>query len=320
MARETTEAGSSQCHDISASKPKPKNTKFRLKHKKVKKQRQEAETNPIETKGVDINDKFYDTTSNASTHPPACLDAKEEPVDVNNSPVVTLDMKRESHKKKRKRFVVRFSKKTKETKDTDVRRKAHGDVIEKVRIEIMSDDEKREELLGQGTTVVNPERNTETPWKKAKRKQEEKDISSESDQTEEKLSDIHDGGPKPKMYERKWPRLLKKKLKTSDSVPGVVVKSEQPKQTLEDLQREVQETQKIVRDIVENKIAERDKQLQDLTRVAEDLEKAGKQFATVSRKVHVKMWLRSRKWTIFMICMVVAVLSVVAIVVCVMFV
>ncbi|XP_066268495.1 myb-like protein X [Branchiostoma lanceolatum] len=291
------------------------------------KQRQQAETNPIETTGVEIIEELCDAISNGNTNPQTCVDTKEEPVKVNDSPVATLDMKQERHKKKRKWFVVRFSKKTTETNNSDAGMETSS---EKAQIETMSDEDKRKELLEKDTSVANLESTTEkkkrglkTPWKKAKRKREEKDMysSSESDQTEEKLSDVQDDRTRHKKRKRKWPRMLKKKPKTSDSVPEVVVNNEQPKQqTLEDLQREVKETQKIVRDIVENKLAERDEKLRDLTRVAEDLEKAAEQFEKVSRKVRVKMWMRSRKWTLCTMSTVVILLSVGAIVLCVIFV
>ncbi|XP_078585356.1 uncharacterized protein LOC144867339 [Branchiostoma floridae x Branchiostoma japonicum] len=292
-----------------------------------KKQSQEAETNSIDTMGVEIIEEIYDTSSNSSTNPPACAGATD--VD----PVATLDVKKERNKKKRKWFVVRFRKKTKEANDSDARKQTR----EKAQIETMSEKEKRRELLERGKTTVSQGRDAEkkkrrlrTPWKNAKRKRKEKDSSSESENTEESLShDIQDDQPSRKNGKRKWPRLLKKKPEKRDSVPKVevVVKTEQPedvldqpKQTLEDLQREVKETQDIVRNIVETKLAERDEKLRDLTRVAEDLEKAAEQFEKVSRKVRVKLWLRNRKWTIGTVGTVLILLSVCAIVMCVIFV
>ncbi|XP_035660198.1 restin homolog [Branchiostoma floridae] len=328
-------AGVQDFEATSLEEPRQENLR-KMKQKPLteeEKQSQEAETNSIETMGVEIIEEIYDTSSTSSTNPPARVGATQVPVDVEDSPMATLDVKKERNKKKRKWFVVRFRKKTKEANDSDARKQTS----EKAQIETMSEKEKRRELLERGKTTVSQGRDAEkkkrglkTPWKNAKRKRKEKDSSSESENTEESLShDIQDNQPSRKNGKRKWPRLLKKKPEKRDSVPEVevVVKTEQPgnvldqpKQTLEDLQREVKETQDIVRNIVENKLAERDEKLRDLTRVAEDLEKAAEQFEKVSRKVRVKLWLRNRKWTLGTVGTVLILLSVCAIVMCVIFV
>ncbi|XP_078665464.1 uncharacterized protein LOC144907921 [Branchiostoma floridae x Branchiostoma belcheri] len=291
-------------------------------------QRQEAETNSTEIAGVEIIDISHVTSLNTSTNLLTRVGVKEELFKFDDSPAITANKKEQRHKKKQKWFVVRFSKKTKKTHDSE----ACDDRSEKAKIETMSENEKRKELLEHSTTVTNlgskaekKKRGLKTLWKKAKkRKRGEKDSSSESDQAEGKLSDFQDDRPRHKKWKRKWPRLLKKgpKKSSSDTVPEpeVAVNKEQPKRTLEDLQREVTETQEIVRDIVEKKLAQRDEKLRDLTRVAENLEKAAEQFEKVSKKVRFKMWLRSRKWTVCTVSTVVVVLSLGAMVLCVIFV
>ncbi|XP_035689973.1 uncharacterized protein LOC118425281 [Branchiostoma floridae] len=75
-----------------------------------------------------------------------------------------------------------------------------------------------------------------------------------------------------------------------------------PKPTIEDLQWEVEEAQNIMRSNVEKLVNEREERLENVLGRSEKLHDAAGSFARVSRRARVRIWLRSNKWTICIIC------------------
>ncbi|CAH1233022.1 Hypp564 [Branchiostoma lanceolatum] len=117
-----------------------------------------------------------------------------------------------------------------------------------------------------------------------------------------------------------WQKLRgKNKRKEIQAVPEVIISNPKARPTIEDLQHEVEKAQDIARNNVQKLVNRQDQQLQDVLVKSEELLAAANDFAKVSRCVKLKAWLRSKKWTICVIFIVVLILGVIGIVVGVLY-
>ncbi|KAI8505052.1 hypothetical protein Bbelb_171610 [Branchiostoma belcheri] len=128
---------------------------------------------------------------------------------------------------------------------------------------------------------------------------EDEETKKNSPETAEGSDDVEGrSGKKRKPWKKRhWKR--KKRGEQEAEVPEVIMLT--PKQkapTIEDLQREVEEAQGIVRNNVEKLVNEREQRLGSLLEKGERLEDAAADFAKVSRRVRIKLCLRAHKWRI----------------------
>ncbi|XP_078612488.1 uncharacterized protein LOC144882527 [Branchiostoma floridae x Branchiostoma japonicum] len=107
---------------------------------------------------------------------------------------------------------------------------------------------------------------------------------------------------------KNWPEEEEAAVE-SDEVDGigkrkkkVIIPNPKPKPTIKDLQREVENVQGIMRDNIQNLVNERERRLENVLERAERVQNAAGDFARVTRRARVRVWLRSNKWAVRIIC------------------
>ncbi|XP_019646244.1 PREDICTED: uncharacterized protein LOC109486489 [Branchiostoma belcheri] len=90
-------------------------------------------------------------------------------------------------------------------------------------------------------------------------------------------------------------KKLKQILRRKKKEPEVSSSNPQPRPTTGDLLQAVQETQDIMRNNVENCLNNHNRRLEDALERTEQLNDVGSDFARVSRRARVRMWLRSNR-------------------------
>ncbi|XP_078679892.1 uncharacterized protein LOC144915394 isoform X2 [Branchiostoma floridae x Branchiostoma belcheri] len=127
---------------------------------------------------------------------------------------------------------------------------------------------------------------------------EDEETKKNSPETAEGSDDVDGRGGKKRKPWKKRPWKRKKRGEQEAEVPEVIMLTPKKAPTIEDLQREVEEAQGIVRNNVEKLVNEREQRLGSLLEKGERLEDAAADFAKVSRRVRIKLCLRANKWRI----------------------